>query len=225
MSEIRRAQLLEDCNDRLCKATGGKIDTYGGSFERSLKYLEELRAVKCVKRGKKLTVVVPDMKRIGDLLINYKLKGSLDDMRGTIIQRKIEDELWEQIVEKETNLAFDVKSPELIENLGMYLPLKNKSKQTESHMLLKEISGKIASHVLSRLLDFYVQHQDQSFQLREDIMVDLGIAARKIGIHNLRAPFKVIIEYKGFPETGVKLGHMVGPAISKMIGENFRYRR
>jgi hypothetical protein len=41
-------------------------------------------------------------------------------------------------------------------------------------------------------------------------------------IHNLRAPFKVIIEFSGFPETGTKMGHMVGPALSKMIGENFR---
>ena len=152
MSEIRRAQLLEDCNDRLCKATGGKIDTYGGSFERSLKHLEGLRALKCVKRGKKLTVVVPDIKRVEDLLINYKIKGSIDDIHGTILQRKIEDDLWERTVERETNLAFDEKT---IGKLGVYLPIKDKTKQTETHLLLKEITGKITSHVLSRLLEFY----------------------------------------------------------------------
>ena len=67
-----------------------------------------------------------------------------------------------------------------------------------------------------------IQHQDDNFQLGKDVIIDLGIAARKIARYNLRAPFKVIIEYNGFPETDAKLGHMVGPAISKMIGENFR---
>lgn len=222
MTEIKRARLLDDCDDRIYEATSGETGISGGSFQRSLNYLEELRALKCIKKGKKLTVVIPDMKRIENLLANYKLKGSIDEFNGTITQRKIEDDLWEQIVEKETKLAFDTKSPEIIENLRRYMPIKNKAKLTESHLLLKEIAGKIASHVLSRFLEFYVQHQDPSFQLSEDIMVDLGLAARNIGMHNIRAPFKVIIEFSGFPETGVKLEHIVGPALLKMMGENFR---
>jgi hypothetical protein len=49
-------------------------------------------------------------------------------------------------------------------------------------------------------------------------MKDLGTLARKIAKNKARAPFEVIIEYKGTYESGTKLGHIMGPAIIKIMG-------
>jgi hypothetical protein len=195
---------------------------YGGSFERCLKSLEELGALKCIKKGEKLTVIVSDLKRINSLLLNKKLNDSLDSVHATKLQNKIEDEVWEEIIEEEANLAFDGKAEEIVQNFDNLFPIKDKTKQLQSHLFLKQAATRIASHVSSRLLEFYIQHEDDNFVAGRDITKDLGIVARKIAKNNLQAPFKVIIEYKGIPESGINLGHIVGPALSKIIGENFR---
>ena len=50
----------------------------------------------------------------------------------------------------------------------------------------------------------------------------MGTLARKIAKNNARAPFEVVIEYKGTYESGTRLGHIMGPAILKIMRENFR---
>jgi hypothetical protein len=222
ITEIRRTELKEHCDNRLYELTNGEQVEYGGSFERCLKSLEEVGALKCIKKGKKLTVIVSDLKRIDSLLLNKKLNDSFMNVRVILPPKNIEDEMWEEIIESEANSAFDGKAEEIVQNFDTLFPIKDKTKQLQSHLFLKQAATRIASHISSRLLEFYIQHKDDNFQASSDIVKDLGMIARKIAKNNPQAQFKVIIEYKGISESGIKLGQIMGPAISKIMGENFR---
>ena len=113
IDEIRRAELKEYCDNRLYELTSGEQVEYGGSFERCLNSLEELGALKCIKKGAKLTVVVANIKRIENLLLDKKLNDTLGNVNVRMLQKKIEDELWEEIIEEEADFAFDRKREEL----------------------------------------------------------------------------------------------------------------
>lgn len=216
-TEIRRAELNEESDKRLFELSNVE---YGGSFEKHLKVLEGLGALKCVKKRKKYTVIIPDMKKVDSLLLNQQLKGSINNLP-TTIQEKIEDNVWEEIIADEFNTAYDEKVDEIMQKLDTVLPLSDKTKRLQSHLFLKEAATRIAPHISSRLLEFYIQHEDKNFHLDKDIMKDLVMISRKIAKGNTRAPFNVVIEYKGIPESGSEFGHIVGPAILKIMGENF----
>jgi hypothetical protein len=76
----------------------------GGSFERYLKQLEELRAIN-IKRVRKttkvtITTIISDIPRIQSLLLNKRMNDTID-MK--IASRQIEDSLWEEIIVEEVS--------------------------------------------------------------------------------------------------------------------------
>jgi hypothetical protein len=69
---------------------------------------------------------------------------------------------------------------------------------------------KINSYVIPNLFDFIISHKDANFLLDEDIAIDIEQVASKIMSKNIRAPFKVLIEYKGMTENDIILGLLFG---------------
>jgi hypothetical protein len=86
----------------------------GGSFERYLKQLEELRAIN-IKRVRKttkvtITTIISDIPRIESLLLNKRMNDTID-MK--IASRQIEDSLWEEIIVEEVSSLLDKKEEKL----------------------------------------------------------------------------------------------------------------
>ena len=95
----------------------------GGSFERYLKQLEELRAIN-IKRVRKttkvtITTINSDIPRIESLLLNKRMNDTID-MK--IASRQIEDSLWEEIIVEEVSSLLDKKRRELVHNANLELP-------------------------------------------------------------------------------------------------------
>ena len=95
----------------------GKYSIYGGSFERYLKQLEELRAIN-IKRVRKttkvtITTIISDIPRIESLLLNKRMNDTID-MK--IASRQIEDSLWEEIIVEEVSSLLDKKRREIVQN-------------------------------------------------------------------------------------------------------------
>ena len=89
----------------------------GGSFERYLKQLEELRAIN-IKRVRKttkvtITTIISDKPRIESLLLNKRMNDTID-MK--IASRQIEDSLWEEIIVEEVSSLLDKKRREIVQN-------------------------------------------------------------------------------------------------------------
>jgi S-adenosylmethionine synthetase len=93
----------------------GKCSIYGGgSFERYLKQLEELRAIN-IKRVRKttkvtITTINSDILRIESLLLNTRMNDTID-MK--IASRQIEDSLWEEIIVEEVSSLLEKKEEKL----------------------------------------------------------------------------------------------------------------
>jgi hypothetical protein len=89
----------------------------GGSFERYLKQLEELRAIN-IKRVRKttkvtITTIISDIPRIESLLLNKRMNDTID-MK--IASRQIEGSLWEEIIVEEVSSLLDKKRREIVQN-------------------------------------------------------------------------------------------------------------
>jgi hypothetical protein len=90
------------------------LNLWGGSFERYLKQLEELRAIN-IKRVRKttkvtITTINSDIPRIESLLLNTRMNNTID-MK--IASRQIEDSLWEEIIVEEVSSLLDKKEEKL----------------------------------------------------------------------------------------------------------------
>jgi hypothetical protein len=114
ITKIRRSLLKDMCNDKLLEESGRSQEIYGGSFERYLKQLEELRAIN-IKRVRKttkvtITTIISDIPRIESLLLNKRMNDTID-MK--IASRQIEDSLWEEIIVEEVSSILDKKRREL----------------------------------------------------------------------------------------------------------------
>jgi hypothetical protein len=95
----------------------------GGSFERYLKQLEELRAIN-IKRVRKttkvtITTIISDIPRIESLLLNKRMNDTID-MK--IASRQIEDSLWEEIIVEEVSSLLDKKKKRNCTELNPELP-------------------------------------------------------------------------------------------------------
>src|SRR5436190_10451068 len=82
VTKVRRSRLKDMCIDKLLEESGGSQEIYGGSFERYLKQLEELRAIN-IKRVRKttkvtITTIISDIPRIESLLLNKRMNDTID---------------------------------------------------------------------------------------------------------------------------------------------------
>ena len=119
ITEIRRSTLKSKCIDKLINESGGSQEIYGGSFERYLKQLEELRAI-TIKRVTKttkvtITTIISDIPRIESLLLNKRMYDTID-MNMKIASRQIEDSLWEEIIVEEVGSYWTKKEWKLYRN-------------------------------------------------------------------------------------------------------------
>jgi hypothetical protein len=187
VTKVRRSRLKDMCIDKLLEESGGSQEIYGGSFERYLKQLEELRAIN-IKRVRKtttkvtITTIISDIPRIESLLLNKRMNDTID-MK--IASRQIEESLWEEIIVEEVSSLLDKKRRELVQKLNPELPLMD---DRLFHSVMKETVARIASNLASRIYEFHIAHKDDRFQWDRDLMLDFGILAKKVANRNRSIP-------------------------------------
>ena len=146
ITEVRRSVLKDRCNDELFKKTDGREDTYGGSFERYVKELEEKKALKIIHKSKKNTIIVPNITRIKHLLTSQRLSGLLDESTPHFTEEEIQQSTWEEIIEKEVGRAVDNIVKELVQRSNtLSKSFSENSMIKKSHPLMREEQASIIS--------------------------------------------------------------------------------
>jgi hypothetical protein len=215
-NQIRRHKLKELCDDMLNEKTEGRMEAYGGSFQRVLNALEEKMAIKYEKKGPKMTLIIFDIPRIKSLLLDKRFGRLLYNDNMKLTEQEIEPTIWEKIVEQEIGIILNERVKEIYRRYKLH-PDFNDDLIQRSYLSIKETITKITSFIAASLYDFIISHQNKDFQLDEDIIIDLGKIARKIASKNLSARFKLVIEYKGVQGSGEELGLVLGPSYFKTI--------
>ena len=75
-----------------------------------------------------------------------------------------------------------------------------------SHHPLKEAAKKIGSYLTSAQFDFILSHEDKKFKLTDDVYAQLVKPVLMDIVRSPKKRFKIVIEYKGLPYSGTKLG-------------------
>lgn len=212
-THIRRAELKEICDKRLYEKTNGGQAEYGGStFESTLKKLEEKLAIHRKLNGPGKTIFVIDIKRVRSLLL-YKRYGQFLEGEFT---RITDQELPQDTLKKTIEDMIDTILEEGIRtkfSANLDDPLIQRS-----HQPLKEAAKNIGSHLASSQFDFIISREDENFKLGEDAYAQLiHVVLMDIVRKSPKKRFKLLIEYKGLPYSGTKLGTVFMPVLFRTI--------
>jgi hypothetical protein len=210
-TEIRRARLKELCEDRLNQVTGGLHDSYGGSFERYLRELEQMGAITIrPQKSRKFTLITSNIGRIEALLTETKLNESFGRADRKIIEQSLEDSMWEELIENTYNLAIN----KLINPTHSLTP--------DSYVIMKEMIAKVMANTLSRCFEFNVSYDKQSnFQLDNQFITTVAGPVVRMAQRNPKAPFKIMLEYKGMPQSSEEVRMRFEPVLLNMRAEYF----
>ncbi|MDQ6668637.1 MAG: hypothetical protein M3Y53_10500 [Thermoproteota archaeon] len=201
-NEIRRRDLKERCDAVLFKESNGQQDSYGGSFQRGLDYLTGEMALACLKRGRRLTLVKFDIRRVKRLLFNRKYGPTATQFS----EQEISPNIWEKIVEEE----MERKIEERTKNIPGF-----NEKVEQFYLPIKQLLLKHGSYLASGMYGLYMKHDNKKFELSEEIALHLMLAAYMIASKNQRDRFSLLIDYTGRPETDAELGPMYAHGLFK----------
>ena len=164
-TEIRRAKLNELCGDRLNQVTNGLHDSYGGSFDRYLRELEQVGAItRRAQKSRKFTFIISNIGRIEAILTEIKLNESFRRIDKKMIEQNVEDSMLEELIENTYNLAID----KLVNPTHSLTP--------DSYFIMKEMIAKVMANTLSRCFEFNISYEDQSnFQLDNQFITQLQV--------------------------------------------------
>jgi hypothetical protein len=213
-TQIRRAELKELCDDRLYEKTDGRQAEYGGgTFQSTIKKLEEKLALKQVSNAPKKTLFTIDIKRIKSLLLDKKYGQFLESDNTRITDQELPTDVFQKITE-------DMVDAILEEGIRIKFLAINLDDQLirRSHQPLKEAAKSIGSYFVSTQFDFIVSHEDKSFKLDDDAYAQLAkVILMDIVRKSPKKRFKLVIEYKGLPYSGTRLGLVFMPALFRTI--------
>jgi hypothetical protein len=218
ITEIRYGILKELRDDRLNYETNGEQEAYGGSFERHLKYLIDKDLVKRVSKGKKLTMIISNIKKIEHAIEESKLNESLDRIDKKIIDSSFEDDAWQETIEKVFGSAMDGA---IKDRYNITPEVLNTEMIHRSYSLMKESIVKPLSNIMSRSFDFNFLPSDKNMNFDRELMLSVVYPAVKIAYRNQKAPFKITIEYHGIPKSDIEAQLKFEPAFLRIRTEYF----
>jgi hypothetical protein len=213
--EIRRARLRELCDDRLNQETDGLQDSFGGgSFEWCLKELEKLGLFRVVQKNLKETVIVLNINRIEHFIQRGESRSSgssLDRAGKKVIETNIEDSILEEIIEE----VYDKIMDRVVE-------IKYNSKPPESYHEIRNLIAKIMANMMSRAFDISVLYDPGSkMQPNKEFIIHVITPVLKMIEHNMEAPFKITIDYKGISMPSKQVLPRYEPAMDQLINDCF----
>lgn len=143
ITEVRRSMLKERCEDQSYTKTDGDEEGYGGSFERYLKELEEENALEIIQKSKKKTIIVLNITRVKHLLTSKRLSGLLDESTPHFTE-EIQQDMWENIIENEVNVAVDNKVKQVVQRSDtLSRGFFNDSMISKSHPVMMEVTKRL----------------------------------------------------------------------------------
>jgi hypothetical protein len=216
-SVLRRVRLKELSNDRLFEMTGGQQDDIGGSFQRHLRDLEDKGMLKQTSNKKrKQTTILFNIEKIEFLLLGNQLDAPDDKT----VKRTEEDfdRAWEEMIEEVYSAGLE-KAIKLRYNLELDSP--DNDVANKSHSLLKEFTAKSIANMMSRTFEFNIIYPDGSLKLDRRFFKNLVHPLLKIVERDVRVPFRVEIDYKGFIRPLEKELTKFEPALQRIKAEYF----
>lgn len=210
-------QLKELCNHRLFEKTGGQQDDFGGSFQRHLKDLESDGMLKQTRnQARKQTIIIFNIEKIEYFILDKELEKS-DDKTDEITEAPF-DETWEQMIEEVYSSAID-KGIKL--RYQSKLNSLNDDVANKSHSLMKEYTAKSIANMMSRTFEFNISYPDGGLKLDRQFFKTLVNPLLKIVQRDVRVPFKVEIDYKGFTRPPEEELTKFEPALLRIKAEYF----
>jgi hypothetical protein len=211
-SEIKRAKLKEECDDRINLETNGAHEVYGGgSFEWCLKDLENKGLLERVHKKKKETIIVPNINRIEYVLQRDELESSLDKADRRVIETNVEDSILEEIIEEIYGKILD-----------RVVEINYNSKPPESYYEIRNFIAKIIANMMSRAFDLNVSYdQSSKMQLNKELIKAIVTPIFEIVEHNLGSPFNIAINYKGLSIPSMEVLPRYEPGISQSFNNCF----
>ena len=144
------------------------------------------------------------------MLTETKLNESFGRADKKIIEENVEDSMWEELIENTYHLAID----KLVNPTYSLTP--------DSYVIMKEMIAKVMANTLSRCFEFNVSYDNQSnFQLDNQFITSVAGPVVRMAQRNPKAPFKIMLEYKGMPESSEEVRMRFGPVLLKMRAEYF----
>jgi hypothetical protein len=190
---IRRTELKELCDKRLYEKTDGRQAEYGGgTFQSTIKKLEEKLAFSRVSNAPKKTMITIDIKRIKSLLLDKKYGQFLESDNTRITDQELPTDVFQKIIE-------DMIDAILEKGIKTRFPTINFDDQLirRSHHPLKEAAKKIGSFLASAQFDFILSHEDKKFELSDDVYTQLvKVVLMDIVRKNPKKPFKIVIDIR-----------------------------
>jgi hypothetical protein len=187
----------------------GARDTYGGgSFQRSLKKLEGLGYITIISKGKKVTMIIPNIRKI-EYILQYKDFNTLLDKSKNLIQENVEDSILEEIMKE----IFGINLDKIIESKYSSIP-------SNSYYIFREFISKSLANVMSRSFEINVSFPGGTdFQVDRKFIVNIVNPVLEKVREDVRIPFTVNLEYKGRPEASEFFRYE--PSIYNKITEYF----
>jgi hypothetical protein len=218
-TEVRRTELKEISDKRLCEKTEGRQAEYGGgTFQSTLKKLEENLALERFSKGSKKTIINFNIKRIKSLIIYKKYGQYLESDNTRITDQELPPDIFQKITEDMIDVILE-------RGIRIKFPTLNFNDQLiqRSHHPLKETAKKIGSYLASAQFDFILSHEDTNFKLSDDVYAELvKVVLMDIVRKSPKKRFKIVIEYKGLPFSGTKLGLVfMSPLFRTIIPKHF----
>jgi hypothetical protein len=210
--EVRRARLKELCDDRLNQETDGLQDSFGGgSFEWCLKKLEKLGLCRAVQKKVKETVIIPNASRIEHFMQREESGSSLDRADKKVIETNVEDSILEEIIEE----VYDKIIDKVIE-------IKYNLKPPESYYEIRNFVAEIMANMMSRAFDISVSYDPGTkMQPNKEFIIRMITPILKMIEHNMEAPFKITIDYKGISEPSKEIFPRYEPAMNQSFNACF----
>lgn len=189
INEIRRARLLELCEDEI--EDPGESGLSHGKFERCLRRLEAGNLIEIQKKGKKMTVIKFDVRRIKAQM--DPIASDFEGWRSSLTAPKqLEEDSWEKIIREGALLSINDKSDSLEIDATHSKSISD---------IAKSAACTMASTLISRSVQFY----DTPSILKENDLIQLGRVAANLISQNPSNPFKITIEFTPISQKNIRI--------------------
>jgi hypothetical protein len=193
-NEFRRFRLLELCESAYNQKYGGKSELGHSTFNRCLQDLQEDMAIRIKKIGKKQTMIIINPERIRKMVNEMKSKLGFYRQEARLTIEDIESEALEPFFKQLSDAMLKNYSNPWLNNIN--------EQSQDANLIAQSCASKISAKLISSRFGFTLSTNDSSFKsIDKNHLYELGMVASKIASIHLYAPFRLLIDYSGIPES------------------------
>jgi hypothetical protein len=192
--KIRYSTLKNLSNESLSRLTQGEEVDLGGNFENIIKAFEKEHTDKCllkrVKESNKKSFIIPSIDRIKDYL---EQEGLLDSTKEDI----------------SSYLPFGKKIGDTPRGFYGLHRITNPSERVQVYRDWSQFAKEEQVYA-SKFWNLSILQENRGFRLQDSDIQEILQLGNKISSQNDSRPFRIILEYRGFPESMAGTFSMTG---------------